>query len=89
MNDVENLDNKTTTIMLKQQSEYGDIIIREETVQVPETGDLDVFAHCISKGKTLQEYRFTSSYSNSEDNAFSPYCLKAGHHVDYASWAGN
>ena len=89
MNDVENLENKTTTIMLKQQSKYGDIIIREETVQVPETGDLDVFAHCISKGKTLQEYGFTSSYSNSEDNAFSPYCLKAGHHVDYASWAGN
>lgn len=89
ISDVDNFEEKTTTFMLKEQNKYGDIIIRSETIDVPVIGDMDVFRNSIVMDKTLAEYGFTSSYSNSEDNAFRPYCLQAGHHKDYASWSGN
>ncbi len=86
--DLDNPENKTTTLYTKEVNQYNDTLIKQEIVNVPLKGDVDIFKQTTRKGKSLSQSGFTSSYSHSEDSGFSLNYLKAGHHRDSADYSG-
>ena len=69
-----------TTVLAKQVDSIGDTIIenKENTYNVPTTGDFDIFANVFASGKTMEHYGFTSSYKYGDERGFEPYNLKVG-----------
>lgn len=74
-------------VYTKQEDVAGNTLIKEQDIKV-NTVKLDVFNDMRVKGKSLQQYGFTASWSSVEEKAFSIGNFQAGHHTDNANWSG-
>lgn len=84
---MENIGDKTTTICAKQVNSTGDTIIDKRVFDIPRKGDFDVFANTLVTGKTMNDYGFTASFSNCQNQSFTEYNLMAGHETNNGNYS--
>lgn len=95
IDDISNIDieeiingSKTTTLEINEKDKAGNMLISKSQHGVKDNGNFDIFKNVKMSGKTLKEYGFTSSWSNSQNTTFVPGNIGCGHWTDDADYSG-